>query len=145
MIHLIAITSMVNAIYFLFSTLHFFMVQYILGGCISFVLVVQCPISFNSFGRKIQFTFRFQYIRNWSYPVPIDLYCSLILIRYGDTTVQSNCTVLVHFAPLTYYNLVPASINSRAHATILTCTTVSTEGTEICGLFAHVVPNESEY
>ena len=41
----------------------------------------------------------------------------------------SNCTFFVHSAPLTYCNLVPATprheytITSRAHATVLTCTT----------------------
>ena len=40
--------------------------------------------------------------------------------------MQSNCTFFVHSAPLTYCNLLRAheyTITSRAHATVLTCTT----------------------
>ena len=37
-------------------------------------------------------------------PVTIDLFCLLIFyfIRYGDTTVQSNCIFPGRFVPLTY-------------------------------------------
>ena len=71
---------------------------------------------------------RYWYIRRGILHLLICTVRSLPLLdplrRYS--AVQSNCTFLVHFAPLAYFNLVPATqsaITSRAHATVLTCTT----------------------
>ena len=81
------------------------------------------------FRQDISINFKFGLYTERSCTYRCALFVNFYLIRYGDTAVQSNCTFFVHSAPLTYYNLVPATprheytITSRAHATVLTCTT----------------------
>ena len=82
------------------------------------------------FRQDISFNFKLGLYAEGSCAYRFILFVNFYLIRYGDSAVQSNCTFLVHFAPLTYYNLVPATraheyiVTSRAHATnILICTT----------------------
>ena len=93
---------------------HFSLVKLILGSCISFVPVLQCPIPLgvqtgHIFRQDISINFKFGLYAEGSCTYRFVLFVNFYLIRYGDTAVQSNCTFLVHFAPLTYYNLVPAT------------------------------------
>ena len=113
---------------------HFSLVKLIWGSCISFMPVLQRPIPLgvqtgHIFRQDISINVKFGLYAEGSCTYRIVLFVNFYLIRYGDTAVQSNCTFLVHFAPLTHCNLVPATpvraheytITSRAHAT--TCTT----------------------
>ena len=76
------------------------------------------------FRQDISINFKFGLYVEGSCTYRLVLFVNFYLIRYGGTAVQSNCTFLVHFAPLTWFPLLRAheySITSRAHAT--TCTT----------------------
>ena len=82
------------------------------------------PQTGHIFRQDISINFKFGLYAEGSCTYRFVLFVNFYLIRYGDTAVQSNCTFLVHFAPLTYSNLLRAheyTITSRAHAT--TCTT----------------------
>ena len=61
------------------------------------------------FRQDISINFKFGLYVEGSCTYRFVLFVNFYLIRYGDTAVQSNCTFLVHFAPLTYSNLVPAT------------------------------------
>ena len=103
-------------------------------SCISFVPVLHRPIPLGVqtgyiFRQEVSINFKFGLYAEGSCTYRCALFVNFYLIRYGDTAMQSNCTFFVHSAPLTYYNLVPATprheytITSRAHATVLNCTT----------------------